>query len=151
MQAEIQTLRSTVSHLRDQNLVLRAAQANIADGKETATSNNDIGQLEKELQMYKTMVVDLENRLAEYLHVAQEHKNKNTEKKELDDSNRIKEFEYELKLKTEEIERLKKDQEDLLELLTDQDNKITRYKERLVELGDKVCFTFVFLCVVNNT
>jgi len=42
-------------------------------------------------------------------------------------------------MKTDELEKLKKDQ-DLLELLTDQDSKITLYKERLIELGDKVCF-----------
>lgn len=145
VQAEVQTLRSTVSHLRDQNLVLRAAQANIGDGKENATSNNDMGQLEKELQTYKTMVVDLENRLTEYSHVVQENKDKDNEKKESEDYNRMKELEYQLKLKTEEIDKFKKDQEALLELLTDQDNKITRHKERLVELGDKVCFMFLFL------
>lgn len=143
----MQTLRSTVSHLRDQNLVLRAAQANIGDGKEITISSNDVGQLEKELQTYKMTVVDLESRLAEYLHVIQEHKDKDNEKEESDNSHRIKELECELKLKTEEVEKLKKDQDDLLELLTDQDNKITRYKERLVELGDKVCF-MLFLSYV---
>lgn len=91
------------------------------------------------------MAVDLENRLAEYSHVVQEHKDKDNEKIGSEDSNRIQELEHQLKLKTDEIEKFKKDQEDLLELLTDQDNKITRYKERLVELGDKVGFAFLFL------
>ncbi|KMQ93065.1 general vesicular transport factor p115 [Lasius niger] len=79
------------------------------------------------------MVADLENRLAEYVHMAQEHKEKNNEKKES-------ELEYQLKISkmVDELEKLKKDQEDLLELLTDQDNKIMLYKERLIELGDKV-------------
>lgn len=143
LQAEVQTLRSTVSHLRDQNLVLRAAQANIDDGRKMATSSNDEEQqLEKELQTYKTLVADLENRLVEYSHIAKEHRDKDNEKKESEDLSRIKELECELKLKTEEIETLKKDQENLLTLLTDQDSKIMRYKERLVELGDKVCFMF---------
>ncbi|XP_039305505.1 general vesicular transport factor p115 isoform X1 [Solenopsis invicta] len=127
LEGQVQELRSTVSHLRDQNLVLRAAQANIGDGKETIVSSNNI-DLEKELQTYKTMVADLENRLAEY---TQQHDEKNKENKES-------ELEYQLKSKTEEFEKLKKDQEDLLELLTDQDSKITMYKERLIELGDKV-------------
>lgn len=112
-------------------MVLRAAQTNIGDGKETVASSNI--DLEKELQTYKTMVADLENRLAEYMHITQEHKEKNNEKKES-------ELEHQLKLKADELEKLRKDQEDLLELLTDQDSKIMLYKERLIELGDKVRF-----------
>lgn len=112
-------------------MVLRAAQANIGDGKEIASSN-DL-DLEKELQTYKTRVADLETRLTEYTYIIQQHNEKNKENKES-------ELEYQLKLKTDELEKLKKDQEDLLELLTDQDSKITLYKERLIELGDKVCF-----------
>lgn len=112
-------------------MVLRAAQANIGNGKETIASSNL--DLEKELQTYKTMVTDLENRLAEHTYIMQQHTEKNKESKES-------ELEYQLKLKTDELDKLKKDQEDLLELLTDQDSKITLYKERLIELGDKVCF-----------
>ncbi|XP_012235787.1 general vesicular transport factor p115 [Linepithema humile] len=129
LEVQVQELRSTVSHLRDQNLVLRATQTNIQDEKETITNSNNL-DLEKELQTYKTMVADLENRLAEYSQIAQERKEKNSEKES--------DFEYQLKLKIEEFEKLKKDQEDLLELLTDQDSKIMLYKERLIELGDKV-------------
>lgn len=124
----MQELRSTVGHLRDQNLVLRATQTNM-DEKETVANNLD---LEKELQTYKTMVADLENRLAGYSQTAQEHKEKNSGKES--------DLEYQLALKIEEFEKLKKDQEDLLELLTDQDSKIMLYKERLIELGDKVNF-----------
>lgn len=40
--------------------------------------------------------------------------------------------------KEEELERLRKDQENLLELLTDQDQKLGRFKERLRELGDPI-------------
>ncbi|XP_029178163.1 general vesicular transport factor p115 [Nylanderia fulva] len=128
LETQLQELKSTISHLRDQNLVLRAAQINMGDGKETVNSSSNI-DLEKELQTYKTTVVDLENRLAEYVHMTQEHKEKNEKESEL---------ENQLKSKTEELEKLKKDQEDLLELLTDQDSKIMLYKERLIELGDKV-------------
>lgn len=113
-------------------MVLRAAQANIGDGKEKNASSNDL-DLEKELQTYKTMVADLENRLAEYMHIMQQH-NKD---KEIKESHL--ELISQLKLKIDELEKLKKDQEALLELLTDQDSKITLYKERLIELGDKVC------------
>lgn len=37
-----------------------------------------------------------------------------------------------------ELEKLKKDQEDLLELLTDQDVKLTSFKNRLRELGETI-------------
>lgn len=87
--------------------------------------------MEKELQTYKTMVADLEKHLAEYVHITQDHKEKNNEKKES-------ELEYQLKSKMDELEKLKKDHEDLLELMNDQDSKIMLYKERLIELGDKV-------------
>jgi len=143
LQAQVQELQLAVSHLRDQNLVLRAAQANIGDGKETIVSSNNL-DLEKELQTYKTMVADLENRLAEYAHIMQRNNEKDKENKES-------ELEYQLKLKTDELEKLKKDQEDLLELLTDQDSKITLYKERLIELGDKVCFMKLhMICVYDK-
>lgn len=125
----MQELRSTVGHLRDQNLVLRAAQTNVGNGKDNVACTNN-PDLEKELQTYKTMVADLENRLAEYTHIAQDHKEKHSER-EL-------ELEHQLKSRTEELEKLKQDQEDLLVLLTDQDGKIMLYKERLIELGDKV-------------
>lgn len=40
----------------------------------------------------------------------------------------------------EEIDRLKKDQEDLLVLLADQDGKVQKYKDRLKTLGQTVFF-----------
>ena len=39
---------------------------------------------------------------------------------------------------TDELETLKKEQEDLLVLLTDQDAKISKYKSKLRELGQEV-------------
>ena len=38
----------------------------------------------------------------------------------------------------EELETLKKEQEDLLVLLADQDTKIDKYKQKLKELGQEV-------------
>lgn len=43
-----------------------------------------------------------------------------------------------------ELEKLRKDQEDLLELLADQDLKITHLKARLRDLGEKVVHYFHF-------
>lgn len=143
MQIQIQELQSTISHLRDQNLVLRAAQANIGNGKETVSSSaNNHADIEKELQMYKTRVIELEKRL-EHTRTIQEHKEKDNEKNETG-------LEYQLQLKIKELEKLKKDHEDLLELLTDQDSKITLYKERLTELGDKVNTSRQIICIIRR-
>lgn len=41
----------------------------------------------------------------------------------------------------EELETLKKEQDDLLELLADQDAKIAKFKDKLKELGQEVSAT----------
>ena len=48
---------------------------------------------------------------------------------------------------TEELERSKKDQEDLLILLADQDSKIKNYKQMLKARGEQVCFFFLCCCL----
>ena len=45
----------------------------------------------------------------------------------------------------EELDTLKKEQEDLLVLLADQDTKIDKYKSKLKELGQPVCHHIFFL------
>lgn len=123
LEAQVNDLRLTVSHLKDQNLVLRAAQTNL-QSEETVTSNatsND--DCTKETEKYKAMITDLENRLSEYASMMKDYESNSNRK---------------LKEKSEELEKLKKDQEDLLELLTEQDSKIMLYREKLVALGEKV-------------
>lgn len=44
----------------------------------------------------------------------------------------------------EELDTLKKEQEDLLVLLADQDTKIDKYKSKLKELGQPVCHHIFF-------
>lgn len=44
----------------------------------------------------------------------------------------------------EDLETLKKEQDDLLVLLADQDSKIEKYKTRLRDLGQEVTNSFVF-------
>ncbi|KOC65899.1 General vesicular transport factor p115 [Habropoda laboriosa] len=90
LEAQMHDLRSTVSYLKDQNLVLRAAQTNLLSEDTVLNEKNE---------------TDLERKLKE---------------------------------KSGELEKLKKDQENLLELLTDQDSKIILYKEKLAALGEKV-------------
>lgn len=51
---------------------------------------------------------------------------------------KIKLLEDENSEKEAELERIRKDQDDLLELLTDQDLKLTTFKNRLRELGETI-------------
>lgn len=51
---------------------------------------------------------------------------------------RFKKLEDEIMEKVSELERIRKDQDDLLELLTDQDAKLSLFKSRLKELGENV-------------
>lgn len=51
---------------------------------------------------------------------------------------RLKLLEEENREKDVELERLRKDQEDLLELLTDQEMKLMGFKNRLREMGETV-------------
>lgn len=45
----------------------------------------------------------------------------------------------------EEIERVKKDQDDLFVLLADQDGMVQKYKDRLKSIGQSVLISFIFL------
>lgn len=51
---------------------------------------------------------------------------------------KIRKLEAENFEKEAELERIRKDQDDLLELLTDQELKLTSFKNRLTELGETI-------------
>ena len=51
----------------------------------------------------------------------------------------------------EELETLKKEQDDLLVLLADQDAKITKFKDKLKELGVEVSFVIFPIFVIYDT
>lgn len=125
----IQDLQSQISNLRDQNLVLRAAQTNLAD-KDMLTNDSLKLDSSEELQKSLHTIQDLESQLSEYKSLVLSLQEK--------ESQVSLELENKLKESTEELEKLKKDQEDLLELLSDQDTKLMLYKEKLTALGEKV-------------
>lgn len=131
LEVQVHDLRSTISHLKDQNLVLRATQSNMLT--EETESDNVINNEDstKEVEKCRNFITELENRLTEYASTIKEYKQKLEERNETD-------FERKLQEKSEELEKLKKDEENLLELLAYQDSKIMLFKERLVALGEKV-------------
>ncbi|XP_015429313.1 PREDICTED: general vesicular transport factor p115 [Dufourea novaeangliae] len=131
LELQIHDLRSTIHHLKDQNLVLRVAQTNmLSEGTESTDAVANVDSA-KELEKSRNVIKELENHLTEYASTIKDYKQRLEEKDETG-------IEQKLKEKSEELEKLKKDQEDLFELLTDQDSKITLYKERLIALGEKV-------------
>lgn len=109
-ESKINELQLEICHLRDQNIVLRAAQTNLNDNNIEIKNNND--DIVKNLN-------DKINQLTIQLN------NSNINEKLYND-------------KCCELDKLKKDQDDLLELLADQDNKIIMYKKKLAELGEKI-------------
>ncbi|KAK4874155.1 hypothetical protein RN001_013515 [Aquatica leii] len=62
----------------------------------------------------------------------------NTELPDPDLLLKLKQLEKEVSEKDSELEQLHKDQDDLLELLTDQDVKLTTFKNRLRDLGENI-------------
>lgn len=131
LQVQVRDLRLTISHLKDENLVLRAAQTKMLSEETESHSIVSNGNSEKDLEECRSSIADLESRLTESTSIIKEYQRKLEERSDS-------EFERKLKEKTEELEKLKKDQENLLELLTDLDSKIMLYKEKLTALGEKV-------------
>lgn len=123
MEGRVKELEGLVGNLRDQNLVLRAAQSD-SNSKVNGEKGSD------EVEAMRRRVQELEERLAECL--------TDVKGREGTEGERLTEVERELRERTEELEKVKKDQDDLLELLADQDSKIAGYKERLAALGEKV-------------
>ncbi|XP_043577732.1 general vesicular transport factor p115 isoform X1 [Bombus pyrosoma] len=123
LEAQVHDLRSTISHLKDQNLVLRAAQTNLQSEESESNSVIINEGCTKEAEKYKTVIAELEIRLVEYASMVKKYET---------------DFERKLKEKSEELEKMKKDQEDLLELLAEDESKIMRYEEKLAALGEKI-------------
>ncbi|KAJ8683674.1 hypothetical protein QAD02_019466 [Eretmocerus hayati] len=130
LERQLYEAKCEIDSLTDQTRILRAAQNNYSEEKSLANSNH-VESSNEEIERFKSQVKDLENRLSESLILIKELQSKPAESK-------ASELEKNLKEKHEEFLALKKDQEDLLELLADQDNKLSMYKEKLVALGEKV-------------
>lgn len=130
LQQQVSELKAEVNSLMDQTKILRAAQIQYTEDKLPKSTSNNIEPSNTDLEKYKNHISDLEKRLSDSLILIQELQSKKLDKT-TDLENRLKE-------QTKEFEDLKKDQDDLLVLLTDQDNKLTMYKEKLIALGEKV-------------
>lgn len=124
----IKELEIEVNNLKDQNLVLRAAQTNLNDDKEILMNNHKDNEPIL-ITKYKNTISELEIQLNDCQLKIKDYEIKNTNQLH---------YEQLLKQRTDEFEQLKKDQDDLLELLAHQDSKLITYKEKLIALGEKV-------------
>lgn len=99
------------------------------------TTKNENEQLRMQLDDLKQSNVHLQDQnmilRAQVAPVGERHN-------QTDVNERLRQLEEENREKQTELERLRKDQEDLLELLTDQDVKLMTFKGRLRELGETV-------------
>lgn len=93
----------------------------------------ELHQMNEQLQDQNTL---LRAQLSTGTNIVPEYVNVLQTAPQLDD--KLISLENENREKGEELERLRKDQEDLLELLTDQDLKLNSFKNRLRELGENI-------------
>ncbi|KAK0159624.1 hypothetical protein PV327_010719 [Microctonus hyperodae] len=119
----VEELNVEINNLKDQNIVLRAAQIN----HNNVTLNSDNNK-----EKYESMINELEMQLKNCHLRINELENKSTE--ENSESHYKKLYEE----KSIELDKLKKDQDDLLELLAYEDTKLNAYKAKLTALGEKV-------------
>ncbi|KAL0821445.1 hypothetical protein ABMA28_004918 [Loxostege sticticalis] len=117
LQSALNDSLASNSHLKDENTLLKAqvSAATPLNHQAPAPPSQDDAKAKE----YEAKVQHLANEVAKLtneLSLAQEAK----------------------KTATEELEKLKKDQEDLLVLLVDQDAKLNEYKMRLISLGQTV-------------
>ena len=135
-QRQIRELRSEIESLTDQTKILRAAQTSYSEKKQFTFSNHNQSTYE-DLEQYQNRIRDLENRLSKSSSLIQELQYKDVQNQVPEYLEAV-ELKKQLEEKLTDYTKLKKDQEDLLLLLSDQDNKLAIYKKRLISLGEKV-------------
>jgi chromosome segregation ATPase len=136
-----------MSQINDQNILLKAQLSAAGGGDQLAATQNGhsseqlqkIDQLEYHLNMLNTTIDQQNSKITFY-----ESENarltgelESTARQVTDDAstNQLKTENEEL---TEKIVKMSKDQDDLLELLADQDNKMREYRTRLRNLGQTI-------------
>nr|CAD7591691.1 unnamed protein product [Timema genevievae] len=158
MQMKLEECTGTLVQLRDQNMLLKA-QANTSLGPVPELEEARVGlehwraecehkdaiieSLQSNISA-DTHTDDLEARLHElYLEMGEKDlelerlKKSTTSHQHQDTSDELVETRQRLSEVSAELDKMKRDQDDLLELLTDQDTRLSMFKERLRTLGEK--------------
>lgn len=117
------------SQLSDQNILLKAqltAASENAYANKTLASNHLENQMSSITIDYQTQIHFYQSENSRLLNEIEMFKGRLYESEQLNDEN------------ANELLKLRKDQEDLLELLSDQDVKINQYKQQLRALGQEI-------------
>lgn len=125
-----------MSKISDQNILLRAQLTAAGSGQQNGYADQSqlskIGELEHQIALMMNQKSHQDTRIAFY---ETENARLLTEIEQLkatnDDVEKVKQYDA-------KIEKMNKDQEDLLELLADQDGKVKEYRKRLKNLGQAV-------------
>ncbi|CAB0043932.1 unnamed protein product [Trichogramma brassicae] len=130
---QMDQLRSKVDSLVDENKVLRAAHASFSDKLNQAENNHTSHEkCLKQIQILQEQVKrceDLENQISKYEDIIKEMKSDNLE------NAIIEKLDKEIAEKTQSLNKLTQDQNDLLALMMDQDKLIDKYQKKLHSLG----------------
>lgn len=146
IQTKLTETQASMSKISDQNILLRAQLTAAASGSgqqnglpEQQSSLNQqqkITELEHQIASMMNQKSHQDTRIAFYetenARLLSEIEQFKTNNENVDEMSSVK-AEYEAK-----IEKMNKDQEDLLELLADQDVKLKEYRKRLKNLGQPV-------------
>ncbi|GLH03306.1 General vesicular transport factor p115 [Gryllus bimaculatus] len=133
LQARLDELVAANQLLRDENTLLRA-RANAHAGEATTNSNDGIHVAEL-TQRLAALTADSHNKEQRIRDLEQQLESSPLKSNDIErtsaDSQEVADLQAELS-------RLRKDQDDLLELLADQDARLTTFRQRLRDLGEKV-------------
>lgn len=126
-----------MSQINDQNILLKA-QLSAAGGHQAVITQNGASSehLEQQMQLLNNTIAHQNTKINFY---ESENARLNSELELTKQRNHEETAVNQVKSEfTEKIEKMNKDQEDLLELLADQDNKLREYRKRLKTLGQDV-------------
>ncbi|XP_037042026.1 general vesicular transport factor p115 [Bradysia coprophila] len=125
LKIQLAEAQQTNSQLYDQNVLLKAQLSATTGGHH---QNNNTEKLRKDSISQNTQISFYESENSRLVKEVDLLNSKLNEALEMTEQS----------LHLSEMGRLRKDQEDLMELLTDQESKINKYRARLVELGHSV-------------
>lgn len=127
LQSQLSEAMSSNSQLSDQNILLKAQ---LTAASETVRNSNHINHLENQMSSisidHQTQISFYQSENSRLLNEIENFKVRLLESERLVMEN------------NNEMDKLRKDQEDLLELLSDQDTKLNQYKQQLRALGQHV-------------
>lgn len=132
LQQQLNEAFSTNSQLSDQNILLKA-QLTAASEIAQNSSNSQVSHMNNLENQMSSISIDYQTQISFY-----QSENSRLLNEIENYKMQINDYERNGQQNVIELDKLRKDQEDLLELLSDQDTKVNQYKLRLRALGQQV-------------